>query len=75
MRLRTAGDAELELWAAHRHVAPLEAVLGKPLRFEVVTGEATLPPIKGSKGERGRQAHGKPGRARKHRTATGPQAP
>jgi exopolyphosphatase / guanosine-5'-triphosphate,3'-diphosphate pyrophosphatase len=34
-RLRTAGDAELELWAAHRHVAPLEAMLGKPLRFEV----------------------------------------
>ena len=23
-RLRTTGDAELELWAAHRHVAPLE---------------------------------------------------
>ncbi len=34
-RLRTTGDAELELWAAHRHVAPLEAMLGKPLRFEV----------------------------------------
>ena len=24
-RLRATGDAELELWAAHRHVAPLEA--------------------------------------------------
>ena len=34
-RLRTAGDAELELWAAHRHVAPLEDILGKPVRFEV----------------------------------------
>ena len=34
-RLRTSGDAELELWAAHRHVAPLEAVLDKPVRFEV----------------------------------------
>jgi exopolyphosphatase / guanosine-5'-triphosphate,3'-diphosphate pyrophosphatase len=34
-RLRTTGDAELELWAAHRHVAPLEDVLGKPIRFEV----------------------------------------
>jgi exopolyphosphatase / guanosine-5'-triphosphate,3'-diphosphate pyrophosphatase len=34
-RLRATGDAELELWAAHRHVAPLEAVLGKPIRFEV----------------------------------------
>ena len=34
-RLRTTGDAELELWAAHRHVAPLERLLGKPVRFEV----------------------------------------
>ncbi|MGH9310643.1 MAG: Ppx/GppA phosphatase family protein [Vicinamibacterales bacterium] len=34
-RLRASGDAELELWAAHRHVAPLEQVLGKPIRFEV----------------------------------------
>jgi exopolyphosphatase/guanosine-5'-triphosphate,3'-diphosphate pyrophosphatase len=34
-RLRASGDAELELWAAHRHVAPLEKLLGKPLRFEV----------------------------------------
>jgi exopolyphosphatase/guanosine-5'-triphosphate,3'-diphosphate pyrophosphatase len=34
-RLRTTGDAELELWAAHRHVAPFEALLGKPVRFEV----------------------------------------
>jgi exopolyphosphatase/guanosine-5'-triphosphate,3'-diphosphate pyrophosphatase len=34
-RLRATGDAELELWAAHRHVAPLEQLLGKPIRFEV----------------------------------------
>jgi exopolyphosphatase/guanosine-5'-triphosphate,3'-diphosphate pyrophosphatase len=34
-RLRATGDAELELWAAHRHVAPLEDLLGKPIRFEV----------------------------------------
>jgi exopolyphosphatase/guanosine-5'-triphosphate,3'-diphosphate pyrophosphatase len=34
-RLRATGDAELEVWAAHRHVAPLEALLGKPVRFEV----------------------------------------
>src|SRR5262245_42946933 len=34
-RLRSTGDAELEIWAANRHVAPLEALLGKPLRFEV----------------------------------------
>ncbi|HTI38330.1 MAG TPA: Ppx/GppA phosphatase family protein [Vicinamibacterales bacterium] len=35
VRLRAAGDVELELWAAQRHAAPLEEVLGRPLRFEV----------------------------------------
>ncbi len=34
-RLRANGDAELELWAAHRHVAPLEHELALPIRFEV----------------------------------------
>ena len=38
-RLRATGDAELELWAAHRHVAPLEGILGKPLRFEVASND------------------------------------
>jgi exopolyphosphatase/guanosine-5'-triphosphate,3'-diphosphate pyrophosphatase len=38
-RLRATGDAELELWAAHRHVAPLEGILGKPVRFEVATND------------------------------------
>ena len=42
-RLRTNGDAELELWAAHRHVAPLEKVLGRPIRFEVVRSEDEEP--------------------------------
>jgi exopolyphosphatase/guanosine-5'-triphosphate,3'-diphosphate pyrophosphatase len=35
IQLRTAGDAELELWAAHRHVIPFEQMLGKPVRFEL----------------------------------------
>jgi exopolyphosphatase/guanosine-5'-triphosphate,3'-diphosphate pyrophosphatase len=35
LQLRTTGDAELELWAATRHCAPLERVLGKPVRVEV----------------------------------------
>jgi exopolyphosphatase/guanosine-5'-triphosphate,3'-diphosphate pyrophosphatase len=47
-RLRTTGDSELELWAAHRHVAPLEAVLGKPIRFEVATREYREPPAAGT---------------------------
>lgn len=34
-RLRTNGDAELELWAANRHVAPFETVLGRRIRFEL----------------------------------------
>lgn len=33
VKLRTTGDAELELWAAHRQVAPLERALGKPIRL------------------------------------------
>ena len=35
LQLRTAGDAELELWAAARHAAPFERLIGKPLRVEV----------------------------------------
>ena len=35
LRLTPAGDTELELWAAQRSVAPLEAVLGRIIRFEV----------------------------------------
>jgi exopolyphosphatase/guanosine-5'-triphosphate,3'-diphosphate pyrophosphatase len=35
LQLRTSGDAELELWAATRHVEPFERMLGKPLRMEV----------------------------------------
>ena len=35
LQLRAAGDADLELWAAGRHVASLERLLGRPIRFEV----------------------------------------
>jgi exopolyphosphatase/guanosine-5'-triphosphate,3'-diphosphate pyrophosphatase len=45
-RLRATGDAELELWAAHRHVAPFEAILGKPIRFEVA-GQFHRDPVAG----------------------------
>ena len=37
LQVRTAGDAELELWAAQRHSAPFERIIGKPLRIEVST--------------------------------------
>jgi exopolyphosphatase/guanosine-5'-triphosphate,3'-diphosphate pyrophosphatase len=39
LKLYAAGDAELEIWAAQRHVGPLEAALDKTIRFEV-TGVA-----------------------------------
>jgi exopolyphosphatase/guanosine-5'-triphosphate,3'-diphosphate pyrophosphatase len=35
LQLRTTGDSELELWAATRHAAPFEALIGKPLRIAV----------------------------------------
>ena len=36
LRIRAAGDVELELWAAHRSARPLEEELGKTIRFEVI---------------------------------------
>jgi len=42
LRIRAAGDVELELWAAHRSAAPLEDVLGKTIRFEVVSDALNL---------------------------------
>jgi exopolyphosphatase/guanosine-5'-triphosphate,3'-diphosphate pyrophosphatase len=35
VRIRCAADAELELWAAHRHLEPFERLLGKPVRLEL----------------------------------------
>jgi exopolyphosphatase / guanosine-5'-triphosphate,3'-diphosphate pyrophosphatase len=43
-RLRTSGDSELEVWAANRHVAPLEEVLGTAIRFEVASGDGIPQP-------------------------------
>jgi exopolyphosphatase/guanosine-5'-triphosphate,3'-diphosphate pyrophosphatase len=35
LQLRTAGDVELEVWAAQRQLAPFERVVAKPVRLEV----------------------------------------
>jgi exopolyphosphatase/guanosine-5'-triphosphate,3'-diphosphate pyrophosphatase len=35
LQVRAAGDAELELWAANRHAAAFERLIGKPLHVEV----------------------------------------
>jgi len=39
LRLKTVGDAELEMWAAGRHAAPLGEVLGKAITFEAAGGK------------------------------------
>ena len=49
-RLRTSGDAELEVWAAHRHAEPLQDVLGRTLRFEVAHRSGTDATRKGVRG-------------------------
>jgi exopolyphosphatase / guanosine-5'-triphosphate,3'-diphosphate pyrophosphatase len=35
LQLSTSGDAELEVWATNRYLAPFEEQLGKPVRLEV----------------------------------------
>jgi exopolyphosphatase/guanosine-5'-triphosphate,3'-diphosphate pyrophosphatase len=75
-RLRATGDAELELWAAHRHVAPLEGLLGRPIRFEVVNNDfkgqaaAAAPPVHNAHAQQPDDAPRVPGKAvrgRRHR--------
>ena len=43
LRIRPAGDTELELWAAQRSVAPLERVLRRIVRFEVAANLVKRP--------------------------------
>jgi exopolyphosphatase/guanosine-5'-triphosphate,3'-diphosphate pyrophosphatase len=66
-RLRTAGDAELEVWAAHRHVAPLERVLGKPIRFEVAVGDHKESPANAQQTDHAARVPGQAVRGRRHR--------
>jgi exopolyphosphatase/guanosine-5'-triphosphate,3'-diphosphate pyrophosphatase len=76
-RLRATGDAELELWAAHRHVAPLEDLLGKPVRFEVAnhdyqdrqtpTGDHTKKNAHAQQPDLAPRVPGKAVRGRRHR--------
>ena len=66
-RIRTSGDAELELWAANRHVAPLEKILGKPIRFEVAAGDHKEPSAHAHEPDRAARVPGKAVRGRRHR--------
>jgi exopolyphosphatase/guanosine-5'-triphosphate,3'-diphosphate pyrophosphatase len=66
-RLRATGDAELELWAAHRHVAPLEKVLGKPIRFEVAGSNYKERAAHAEQPDHAARVSGKTLRGRRHR--------
>ena len=66
-RLRANGDAELELWAAHRHVAPLERALDSPIRFEVVGAETKELATHAEQSDHAARVPGKAVRGRGHR--------
>ena len=40
--VHTSDDAELEVWAAERHLEPFEQTLGKPLRLEAATAPSSV---------------------------------
>lgn len=66
-RLRASGDAELELWAAHRHVAPLEQLLDKPIRFEVAGNDYKDQTPHAEHPDHAARVPGKAVRGRRHR--------
>ena len=72
LQLRAAGDAELELWAATRHAAEFERLIGKPLRVEVSVAATAAAPAAGGHSH-AEQPHdtarlpGKAVRRRRHR--------
>jgi exopolyphosphatase/guanosine-5'-triphosphate,3'-diphosphate pyrophosphatase len=41
LQLHSDGDAELEVWATNRYLAPFEEVVGKPVRLELASKELT----------------------------------
>ena len=67
VRLRAVGDAELELWAANRHVAPLEKVLGQPIRFEVAGSDYKERSTHAEQPDHSARVPGKAVRGRRHR--------
>jgi len=59
--VRTAGDAELELWAANRHATVLSQLVGHPITFDVrpASGKSQVKALKGKAKRRGRSKHAK----------------
>ena len=43
LTLHSSGDAELEVWAASRHLEPFEQLVGKPVRIDVAAAGAAAP--------------------------------
>jgi exopolyphosphatase/guanosine-5'-triphosphate,3'-diphosphate pyrophosphatase len=66
-RLRAQGDAELELWAAHRHVEPLERILGKTIRFELTDRDIEDDSPNAEQTDNAARVPGKAVRRRRHR--------
>jgi exopolyphosphatase / guanosine-5'-triphosphate,3'-diphosphate pyrophosphatase len=66
-RLKTRGDAELELWAAHRHVAPLERELEAPILFEVAGADHKDQPPDAEQPDHAARVPGKTVRGRRDR--------
>jgi exopolyphosphatase / guanosine-5'-triphosphate,3'-diphosphate pyrophosphatase len=46
LQLQARDDAELEIWATSRHLAPFEELLGRPLRLEVTAQAAADRPAR-----------------------------
>ncbi len=66
-RLQARGDAELELWAALRHVAPLERELDTPIRFEVARADDKDLSPHAEQPDHAARVPGKAVRGRRHR--------
>jgi exopolyphosphatase / guanosine-5'-triphosphate,3'-diphosphate pyrophosphatase len=66
-RLRARGDVELELWAAHRHVAPLERELDSTIRFEVERADSKEQPPHAEQPDHAARVPGKAVRGRRNR--------
>jgi exopolyphosphatase/guanosine-5'-triphosphate,3'-diphosphate pyrophosphatase len=66
-RIRATGDAELEIWAAHRHVGPLERELDKPIHFEVASVDHKDHPINAEQSDDAARVPRKTVRGGRHR--------
>ena len=71
MLIHTAGDAELEMWATNRHLAPYEKLAGKKMVLELATAPGTHPPATGTPRRRAASAR-PPAKTRKPKPSAPP---